>query len=488
MEISKQKTSRAFIPTSEPKYAGLLYAAREFLNSVLFYAIQAALAVLIVLLRMEVIGAIIFVGLLAVIVMVCDDISATTLPFLLLCTFTTNCYDSFDTFMQYAIYAPIVVLAFVYHFMMYGKGKKLRFGESMHGISAVSIAVFMGGIGTFTLKEYIAGSYYIFGLGMGMVAAYLVMKSLFYPRRNYDYKKKFAWLMTFEGLTALAMIVIGTLRAKYKLLGGNKLVGYYLGFSPNNLSTMLMFAMPFPLFLAKKKWTPLALLTPFFYLAILLTDSRGGFLFGALELVVCCLFWIFDSETNKVKWIKFACCAVLGVAMLIAFWDIVKDIIQGGFAQEGAIKGSIRDRMIWEAVDNFFKNPFVGTGILDDSISYGDMNKAGTMTWYHMMIPQIVGSMGLIGVVAYAYQFIGRTKLVFTKKCRWSLVLGVSYLGVFLMSQVNPGEFCPLPFELLAVLLFILQEKRLEEEQLPLRYDLKSGEPLPFQKKIKNKK
>ncbi len=485
MEISKQKTARTFIPTSEPKYAGLLYAAREFLNSVLFYAIQAALAVLIVLLRMEVIGAIVFVGLLAVIVMVCDDISATTLPFLLLCTFTTNCYDSFDTFMQYAIYAPIVVLAFIYHFLMYGKGKKLRFGESMHGISAVSIAVFMGGIGTFTLKEYIAGSYYIFGLGMGMVAAYLVMKSMFYPRRNYDYKKKFAWLMTFEGLTALAMIVIGTLRAKYNLLGGNKLVGYYLGFSPNNLSTMLMFAMPFPLFLAKKKWTPLALLTPFFYLAILLTDSRGGFLFGAIELVVCCLFWIFDSETNKVKWIKFACCAVLGVTMLVAFWDIVQSIIQNGFMAEGVIDESDRATMIGQAIENFFKNPFVGTGILDDSIAYGEYNKAGTMTWYHMMIPQIVGSMGLIGVVAYAYQFIGRTKLVFTKKCRWSLVLGVSYLGVFLMSQVNPGEFCPLPFELLAVLLFILQEKRLEEEQLPLRYDLKSGEPLPFKKKNK---
>ena len=481
MKGNTQTKPREFLPANEPKYAGLLYSAREFLNSVLFYAIEALVAVLIVLLRIEVIGAIIFVGLLAVIVMVCEDISATTLPFLLLCTFTTNCYDSFDTFMQYAIYAPIVVLAFIYHFMMYGKGKKIRFGESMHGISAVSIAVFMGGIGTFTIMEYVSGAYYMFGLGMGMVAAYLVMKSLFYPRRNYDYKKRFAWLMTFEGLTALAMIAIGTLRAKYNLLGGNHLK-YPLGFSPNNISTMLMFAMPFPLFLAKKKWTPLALLTPFFYLAILLTDSRGGFLFGAVELVVCCLFWIFDSETNKVKWIKFVCCAVLGIAMLIAFWDIVKDIIQGGFAEEGAIKGSIRDKMIWEAVDNFLTNPFVGTGILDDSVAYGEFNKAGTMTWYHMMIPQIVGSMGLVGIVAYAYQFIGRTKLVFTKKCRWSLVLGVSYLGVFLMSQVNPGEFCPLPFELLAVLLFILQEKRLEEEQLPLCYDLKTGEKFPCKK------
>ena len=51
----------------------------------------------------------------------------------------------------------------------------------------------------------------------------------------------------------------------------------------------------------------------------------------------------------------------------------------------------------------------------------------------------------------------------------WSLCLGVSYLGILLMSQVNPGEFCPLPFELLTVLLFILQERRLENDPLPLK-------------------
>ena len=121
-----------------------------------------------------------------------------------------------------------------------------------------------------------------------------------------------------------------------------------------------------------------------------------------------------------------------------------------------------------EAVDNFFKNPFVGTGILDDSISYGEMNKAGTMTWYHMMIPQVIGSMGLIGVCAYGFQALQRCKLIFTKTSSWSLVLGISYLGILMMSQVNPGEFCPLPFERLTVLFFILQERRIEQEILPL--------------------
>ena len=85
-----------------------------------------------------------------------------------------------------------------------------------------------------------------------------------------------------------------------------------------------------------------------------------------------------------------------------------------------------------------------------------------------MMIPQIIGSMGLVGIAAYGVQAFMRAKAVFTKTSKWSLCLGISYLGVLMMSQVNPGEFCPLPFELLAVLLFILQERRLEELSLPL--------------------
>ncbi len=91
------------------------------------------------------------------------------------------------------------------------------------------------------------------------------------------------------------------------------------------------------------------------------------------------------------------------------------------------------------------------------------------MAWYHMMIPQIIGSMGLVGVAAYLFQFIGRVKLIFRNYCTWSLCLGISYLGILMMSQVNPGEFCPLPFELLTVLLFILQERRLENPLLPLK-------------------
>ena len=75
-----------------------------------------------------------------------------------------------------------------------------------------------------------------------------------------------------------------------------------------------------------------------------------------------------------------------------------------------------------------------------------------------MMIPQIFGSMGLVGVLGYGYQFVTRFILVLKKRSAEAVTLGLSYLGLFLMSQVNPGEFCPMPYALVATLIFVLVE------------------------------
>ena len=75
-----------------------------------------------------------------------------------------------------------------------------------------------------------------------------------------------------------------------------------------------------------------------------------------------------------------------------------------------------------------------------------------------MMIPQIFGSMGVVGVLGYGYQLVTRFILVLRKRSAVAITLGLSYFGLFLMSQVNPGEFCPLPYALVATLIFVIVE------------------------------
>ena len=459
------KTQKQKPQTLAAKKNRCLETLRAFFNSYIFYIFEMLLACWFVWLQKEVFGAVVFVGILSLILIVCDDVLPTTLPFLLLCTFTTNCYDSFDTFMAYAIYAPIPVVCLLFHFVVYKKPYKS--GESLTGICLVSFAILLGGMGRFSLMEYAKGAYYVLGLSVGMIVAYLLMKSQFAPYRPYDERARFSVIMTLEGLLCVAMIAMGYWRYFH---GGNLLPDTYpLGFSRNNISTMLMFAMPFPLYLGIKR-RGFEIFTPLLYAAICLTTSRGGLIFGTVEFVACCAFWIFDVRKHLARFFRFLFCVAALTAIALSCGGIILDVIRDRLLADDVVTNDARWRMIWEGIANFEKSPMVGTGILDNSIYYGEFRKAGTMAWYHMMIPQIIGSMGAVGIFGYSAQFFGRAKLIFKKMDFWSLCLGVSYLGILLMSQVNPGEFCPLPFELLTVLLFILQEKRIDyEKQLPLK-------------------
>ena len=83
-----------------------------------------------------------------------------------------------------------------------------------------------------------------------------------------------------------------------------------------------------------------------------------------------------------------------------------------------------------------------------------------------MMIPQIIGSLGIVGVLGFGYQIYGRVRMILSRFSPFVLCLALSYVGVFLMSQVNPGELCPLPYELLVVFFFVLMES---ETRVPFR-------------------
>lgn len=439
-----------------------LDVTRRFFNSYAFYVLETLIACLFVGMGKEVEGVLVFAAIISLLLIVCDDILPTTLPFLLLCTISTNCYDSFDTFIEFAIYAPIVLATLVAHFIVYRK--KLRMGESVYGICAVSIAVLLGGIGRYSLVQYASGIYYVLGLGAGMIIAYMLMKKEFAPRRDYDLREKFSAIMMLMGIVCVVIIGVGYLR---KLTGNADGTQSGLGFSRNNICTLLMFAMPFPLYLTKK-WDVWALFSLLFFGGICVSTSRGGLLFGSVEFFVCCIYWVCIARK---RWYRIFCVVFALASLAVCCGSVIMEILDTRFFTDDDIVGEVRFVMILESIARLKKSPLTGSGILDNSISYGAYRKEGTMAWYHMMIPQVVGSMGLIGVVAYGYQVLQRGKLIFTKMSSWSLVLGISYLGILMMSQVNPGEFCPLPFGLLTVLLFILQERRLEQENLPLIYE-----------------
>ena len=108
---------------------------------------------------------------------------------------------------------------------------------------------------------------------------------------------------------------------------------------------------------------------------------------------------------------------------------------------------------------DFKSNPVFGVGIgyTGNSDLYNPVK--GAMNWYHMWFAQVIGGLGLVGILAYGYQLVGRIIIFFRSRSLLHFTFLMSYAGLFLMSQVNPGEFCPMPYAALAMTYFALMEK-----------------------------
>ncbi len=457
--------STAGVASFESSSTGRLAAIRCFCMSPLFMWMSALCAAVFMVLDQPVAAAVFFLILISALLFVCDDILATTLPFLLLCISVLPCYDSFSTFIKFVWLAPIPLGALIFHFVRYRR--PITAGAGIWGHIGVTVAVICGGIGTISLGEYFSGSsmFYIVMLGLGMGVAYLLMRSQIKNRTDYDIREKLITVMLIAGFFACfeVLCLVGRAIVRYDLTV-EQILSYFV--SPrsdvtldigktlqpsNNLSTFLMIFLPVTFYRAVKRNPAYLLASLFFFACMYLTKSRSGLLLGAAEFVLCIIVFSLFVKNRALKYTFFS----LGVIILI-----IGSIfgIRYFFRADIIKTGEVRFDLIRRSVEDFLGNPIFGQGI--GSRSNADLypGKTGTIIWYHMMIPQVIGSMGLVGILGYGLQLFERIRLTVKKLNPYTVVFFMCYLGLLMMSQLNPGEFCPLPYGLIAVLLFIMIE------------------------------
>ncbi len=421
-----------------------------------------------------------FLILISVLLIICDDILATTLPFLILCMSVLRCYDLLNTIKPFmsviipfaAIIVPLPIAALLFHFIRYRR--PIQIGDSLWGHIGVSVAVICGGIGAISAAEYFSGGalYYVLMLGVGLLVAYLLMKSQIHERADYDIREKLLSIMLIAGL--FACLEVGYLVARSTITAGltsEQFVDIFVKVScraegltaeanemvdrtmqpSNNLSTFLMILLPVTFYRAVKKHPAYILLSFLFMAGLYFTKSRSGLILGSIEFVLCFIVFSLLIERRSLKLTFFG----LGVLILI-----VGGITGYIFLRNSSMinDNEVRYDLLLRSFEDFKSNPLFGQGI--GSRKNADLypGKEGTLIWYHMMIPQIYGSLGIVGILGYGLQLFTRVRLFFKKFNGYTLVFFMSYIGLLMMSQINPGEFCPLPYGLIAVLLFIMIE------------------------------
>lgn len=404
---------------------------------------------------LEVPGAIAFAWLVMVTLTFCNDILASLLPLCLMSVFLTDCYNSADTFLPLLWMAVPAALSLLIHGIAYTHS--LRVGPNFWGSVAVAAAVTIGGLGTISNAEYFnpTSLYYTGFLGIGMLLIYVAAKSYIHERREYDIFKVFAGIIYAMGMLAVFAVACFYIKDWSNFIETRQLVNFQ---SSNNLSTVLMIAMPFPCLFVRRNRLHLIGFALIFA-GIVLAGSRGGLLMGTIEMFICLLYLCYADSRLWAVYAGVGLAAGLtlyfGFDNILAFYKI--ESLNGFITQDESRFGLLK-RMTGDLKSNVLFGRGLGYTGNDDLYN----PTKGAMHWYHMMIPQVIGSLGVCGVFAYAVQLTIRAFSVIRRTNVYKLALGLSYFGLFLMSQVNPGEFCPIPYALLGVLLFVMLEKYVE--------------------------
>ncbi len=423
-------------------------------------------------------GIILFVCLLTLQLLFCRHLCSTVLPFFLTVTLPLKCYNSFDEFIKLAPLAiPFVIALLLRLFVLY----RAPFAPTRVFWSCVpvAVAVTLGGLGTLPIRDYFEVIYYVFGLGGGMLLLCYVFTTQYQtdPQSpDYDMASVYERAMCFTAILAIFMVfhhyygLLRPLREQYDwltILKDHYTLDYFIQWR-NNICTIMMITMPFLFSRAHKHivYLPIAILSA---IAIVLSNSRGGIIFGTIECLVCLIVFVIN-ERRLYKRILVLSAMAIGIGIAIFFHAQLLPYIKELFSRlfdtlsSDKIQQETRYSLISRAGKDFMTNPIFGSGLgYKGNIDIYNPVK-GSLYFYHSAPLQIVGSLGILGILAYGYQFYAQGRILLTAKNRFACSVALSILFLWGMSIVNPGVFAPVPFAMSIPLSLTVVEKTTKDQ------------------------
>lgn len=445
----------------------MLLKVRKFLASDIFMLIMLLLACLIIITDQMVATpayygfTIIYGFIISAILILTDDILSVFGPILLLISFVIQYKDSYDGFIVYLWGAPIIAFAILFHFIAYRKKcKKVRIRdlELFVPMCFATAAVLLGGVGIMTFSEYTykLNLSYMFTLGPLVILVYILLSKRIGEGQNYTehLDERISKILTYVSIFIIFAIFEYYGEHINEFLADPDILPFQWR---NNASTLLILFMPFSFYLSRKK-NFAYIIVPFLdVIAFILSGSRGGLIFGLAEFAMLIIYSaVIDKKHRKVLIGITAAGALAAVAILIKFWPMFSYTIDRftsyteNFRRIGLWKRSLVD---------FRANPITGRGI--GYMGNRDLHpsKIGQLCWYHSSIPQVIGSFGIVGIFCFLYQFIARIEF-FKKRSGngFSTAVFWSYIGLEMMSLVNPGIFAP-AYLVIITIFFVFAEQ-----------------------------
>ena len=304
-----------------------------------------------------------------------------------------------------------------------------------------------------------------------MLLVYLLCRSEADRTRDYDVAERMLQILYAGGLFTGFVVALFYARHMQEFVQDFSTIYFkYRNFS----ATMLLISLPAASYFAARDRRHF-LAVAFLYFMMLMTGSRSGLIFGTAMLLLCLAYVYYCNPERRAVYRRVGLISLVpAVALLIA---LVPRLFASRMV-DGALISPDDSRYTFfiQGLLDFVKNPLFGCGL-------GSMHNApiflgveGSIVWYHNLIAQILGSMGLVGAVGYGWLFYDRVRLLWRKRSRTTLAFALAYFAMLLISMTNPGMFCPMPNALLMVAMFVVVERQPDTAAAPVKAGIASAQ------------
>ena len=432
------------------------------------------------------------VQLVALVLCLSDDLAPVLLPTLCVIVLGTTLIGKMELITPWIPYGLTLVPAFVFHFICYRRAKVLCRGVTLSGLIATAAAILLSGIGNLDSTDYTDPTvwYYLCGMSVLPIVLYLIFASEVKREKRYDQMEYFLGVLVYVGILSAAVIGVNFVKWAFYTEGALQVKDYFdLIPYRNTIANILLLCLPAPFYFAgyAEKHPALEIASfsvgCLFYGAMVLTAARTAMLFGSILLLISLVYYFVSKRAWYYKVLNFVIVAAL--ITLLAYYllepitQLITSRLDGGLASVD----EARWKLLLRSISDFKEHPLFGIGFC--STENADIYAAdGCISWYHLYFPQIWGSLGLVGCVAFLYQLAIRARLAIFRPNATTVALALSYLGILLYSQTDPGEFVPIPFAALAVLIFVYLEKHYENEKGRTTWFIKCSDLIKKEKSL----
>lgn len=373
----------------------------------------------------------------------------------------------------YTMVAPVAV-CLVYKFVKFPV-KQFYLGGLIFPLILVTAALFTGGLLSPYLSQYTDGLTYAIPMGPVLAVIYILFSNYTEKNKNTNFKKYFLFSLVFA-------IMSGAIQLIYQRF--NMFINHLpfetahtqVGWGHfNTVGSIILLAVPacFYLMCHAKRIFPYLIAFGIFYGATFLSGSDGSLAALGVFTPVLLVFGYLKMDRNKkALYLKLLLIILLIVSIgLFVLSDKLNEFIAK--ILDAFIDDRGRTWLYNDAMNLFRKYPVFGGGLgYHNDIYYNAVNNTFN---FHSTLFQVMGTMGIMGLVAYTVYFIARYKILTKKNTPYNLFAFLSFTLFTVYGFVDCMEFFLMPSLTMATLLIYSVEFLNEKDNdipLPLYHKL----------------